>query len=500
MRLSSLLKGFLYQILQGDENVEITKLVQDSRKVECGAAFVCIRGGTDDGHQFIEDAAALGAAAIVVDEKSKIRDFTDNITIIRVWDTRAALAKMAAAYYCWPAEHMKIIGITGTKGKTTTAYMIFHILREAGYQTGLIGTIEVYDGKKSIPAENTTPDALCLHRFLRKMRENGCVFVVMEVSSQALMLHRTDGIIFDTAVFTNLGTDHISELEHRNFEEYKSCKAKLFNQCRHAVLNGNDPYWREMLQDAECSYNLFGHADEGNLKITDKQNCVSVEEKLIRGDDFLGAQFSITSKCKGEFLLKLPGMINVENALAAISVAYRYDICKEQIRKGLEKTRVRGRCELLPAGQGSFVIIDYAHNAMSLEKILLTLREYRPKRITCIFGCGGGRSNMRRKEMGAVSAKYADLTIITSDNPRYEDPGKILKGIENGICTSGGKYIMIEDRKRAIGYAIRNRKPGEYILIAGKGHENYQEIRGIKYPMNDREIAEGAIDVCRYNH
>lgn len=499
MKLSCLLKGFLYQIVQGDETVEITELVQDSRKVTQGAVFVCIRGGTGDGHQFIDDAAALGAAVIVIDENCGRTRFPGQLTVIRVWNTRTALAKMAAACYGWPAKHMKVIGITGTKGKTTTAYMLFHILKEAGYQTGLIGTIEIYDGKESLPTENTTPDALELHAHLHRMQKNGCQFVVMEVSSQALMLHRTDGILFDTAIFTNLGVDHISRLEHKNFDEYKACKAKLFSQCRRAVLNGNDRYWRDMLRDSDCEYALFGRAvsaDEGKW-LPDYR---SLDEKLIWGEDSLGVEFRVSGRLQGNFSLDLPGAVNVENALAALAAADAYGIRAGQIDAGFRKTRIRGRCELVPVGDGTFVIIDYAHNAMSLEGILHTLRAYEPKRIVCIFGCGGGRSDMRREEMGEVSGRLSDITIITSDNPRDEDPVRIMQGIQKGVCRTGGKYIMIEDRRKAIYFAIENRKPGDFILIAGKGHEDYQEIHGVKYPMDDRGMAEGAIHVCRHYH
>lgn len=499
MQLSGLLKGFLYQIVQGDETVEITELVQDSRKVTQGAVFVCIRGGAGDGHQFIDDAAALGAAVIVIDENCGRTIFPGQLTVIRVWNTRTALAKMAAACYGWPARHMKVIGITGTKGKTTTAYMLFHILKEAGYQAGLIGTIEIYDGKESFPAENTTPDALVLHAHLHRMQKNGCRFVVMEVSSQALMLHRTDGILFDTAVFTNLGMDHISKREHKNFDEYKACKSKLFSQCRRAVLNGDDRYWRDMLCDSECEYALFGRADfeDGAQYLPDY---CSRNEKLLWGKDSLGVEFQVSGRLAGSFSLDLPGAVNVENALAALAAADAYGVPAGRIGAGLRKTRIRGRCELLPVEDDAFVIIDYAHNAMSLEGILHTLRAYGPQRIVCIFGCGGGRSDMRREEMGEVSGRLSDITIITTDNPREEDPSRIMQRIQKGVCRTGGKYIMIEDRRKAIYFAIENRKPGDFILIAGKGHENYQEIHGVKYPMDDREMAEGAIHVCRRYH
>jgi UDP-N-acetylmuramoyl-L-alanyl-D-glutamate--2,6-diaminopimelate ligase len=472
-----------------------------------GAVFVCILGTTGDGHQFIDDAAAEHAAAIIIDKSCARTEFPKSLTVIRVMDTRAALAKMAAAWYGNPERHMAIIGITGTKGKTTTAYMIWNILRTAGYRTGLIGTNEVWDGKNRCPSGNTTPDTLLLHSYLAKMRQNGCRFVVMEVSSQALMLKRTDGILFDTAVFTNLGLDHIGTAEHQNFEEYRACKAKLFGQCRYAVLNANDPNWKKMLTDSDCEFATFGNVETADYIATDvkpdRSKCDGSKHNGSNhnGDNtYLGMQYRLTGRREAPVHLILPGTANVWNSLAATGVADHYNIPMRDICRGLERTRVKGRGEIIDTGDNCTVMIDYAHNAMSLRQMLQTLRIYQPKRLICVFGCGGGRSDTRRAEMGIAAGEEADLTILTSDNPRDEKPEEILKAIEKGICRTGGKYIMIEDRREAIRYALEHRKDGDIILIAGKGHENYQEIRGVRYPMDDRETVEGVLHVCRHHH
>ena len=477
MRLDKLLERLEYEVVQGSDEIEITTLINDSRKVEEGSVFVCISGAVSDGHKYIPDVAAKGAAAVVVEREVEA---PENVTVIQVADTRYALALMSAAYFDYPAEKMKVIGITGTKGKTTTTYMIKSILDSVGYKVGLIGTIEAIIGDKKIPAANTTPESYTIQKYFAQMVEEGCDCVVMEVSSQGLMLHRTAGIPFEIGIFTNLGKDHIGPNEHKDFDDYKRCKGLLFKQCKLGIANVDDKYFRDVFQGATCRVETFGFSKEADLRAENVQ--------LVSKPGYLGVAYHVAGLMDFDVEIDIPGTFSVYNSLTAISVCRHFNVPVEKIKDALKKAKVKGRIEMIKVSDEFTLMIDYAHNAMSLESLLTTLKEYNPERLVCLFGCGGNRSKDRRYEMGEVSGRLADLTIITSDNPRFEEPQAIIDDIKVGIGKTDGKYVEICDRKEAIKYAIEHGQPGDVIVLAGKGHEDYQEIKGVKYPMDERVL------------
>lgn len=477
MRLDKLLERLDYEVLQGTDQTEVTTLINDSRKAEKGSVFVCISGAVSDGHSYAADVVARGAAALVVEHEV---DVPEEVTVIRVKDTRYALALMSAAYFGYPAEKMKIIGITGTKGKTTTTYMIKSILDGVGHKVGLIGTIEAIIGEKHIPAANTTPESYTIHKYFAEMVEAGCDCVVMEVSSQGLMLHRTAGIPFEIGIFTNLGKDHIGPNEHKDFEDYKRCKGLLFQQCRLGIANVDDKYFEDVFRNATCRVETFGFSENADLR--------AENVKLVSRPGYLGVAYHVSGLMDFDVEIDIPGKFSVYNSLTAIAVCRHFQVPAEKIKEVLKQAKVKGRIEMIKVSDEFTLMIDYAHNAMSLESLLTTLKEYNPKRLVCLFGCGGNRSRDRRYEMGEVSGRLADLTIITSDNPRFEEPQDIIDDIKTGISRTDGKYVEICDRKEAIKYAIANGQPGDVIVLAGKGHEDYQEIKGVKYPMDERVL------------
>ncbi len=477
MILAKLLEKTEYEVLRGSTDIEITEIVNDSRKVKKGCVFPCIRGAAFDGHKFAAEVASKGAAAIVAEEDVEV---PDGVTVILVKDSRIAMARMACAWFDYPAEKLKMIGITGTKGKTTTTYMVKSILESAGHKVGLIGTIETLIGSTRVPSANTTPESLLLQEFLAKMVKAGCDAVVMEVSSQALMLHRVEGITFDIGVFTNISADHIGPAEHSSFEDYMECKSRLFRMCETGIFNGDDIHLGRIMEGHTCSVETFG------LKNTNDLYADGIE--LVYRPGYLGTKFCVRCEDDYEVTTDIPGKFSVYNSLCAIAVCRHFGVTKDQMQSALADVKVKGRVEMVKVSDDFILMIDYAHNAMALESILSTLREYHPSRIVCVFGCGGNRARSRRYEMGEVSGRHADFTILTSDNPRYEDPEAILDDIEIGMKRTKGKYIRIADRRDAIAYAIHNGLPGDVIVLAGKGHEDYQEICGKKYPMDERVL------------
>lgn len=575
-----LLQGLIYQCIWGELPREVTQVAYDSRKVEPGALFVCIRGSRQDGHAFIREAVDRGAVVILIEKGvageeqinqmidllrqdaqcdkgvsgSSKQDFNRNveqkvdisqdvsglpkddllreddglqnantmkddnrlqkndsskeinnlrevnnlrkICVLETPDTKIALASISRQWFDNPQENLKIIGVTGTKGKTSTAWMIWKMFTADGKKCGLIGTIEVCYGIWQQTIRNTTPESYELYEILRKMVDQGCQYVVMEVSSQALKMHRVDGIMFDAAVFTNLREDHIGAGEHADFAEYMACKHRLFCQCSTGIFNQDDPYWQEMWRGSSCervfTYGFSRQADYCADRV-----------QLLRGSDRLGVQYHLTrhrtGKNQGEMeaasenswnvVVNAPGKFSVYNSLAAIAVAEQYQIPEVSMEKALHTLQVPGRIEMLPVSPRFIVIVDYAHNAMALDALLRTLRDYHSGRIICIFGCGGNRAAERRFQMGEVAGRLADLVVVTTDNPREEDPEKIADEICLGLEAAKGKYGRISDREQAVAYGISHAKPGDIVVIAGKGHETYQEINGKKYPMDDRELA-----------
>lgn len=483
MKLSKLLERLDYTCLQGDMNKEITGIYNDSRKVTDGSLFLCIKGAVSDGHTYAAQVSEKGATVIVVQDPVEV---PESVTVIQVEDSRYAMAMIAAAWYDYPAEKLRVIGITGTKGKTTTTYMIRSILEAAGHKVGLIGTIEAIIGDKVIPACNTTPESMTIQEYFAEMVQIGCDSVVMEVSSQGLMLHRTAGIQFEIGIFTNLEPDHIGPAEHSSFEEYLECKSRLFRQCKLGIMNADDKHLEEILKGHTCQVETYGFAENADFRATDT--------RLVSAPGYLGIDYHVSGKRNFQVEIDIPGKFSVYNSLAAIAVCNHFGVTDENIVSALRQAKVKGRIEMIKVSDDFTLMIDYAHNAMALESLLTTLKEYHPKRLVCLFGCGGNRSKSRRYEMGEVSGKLADFTIITSDNPRFEDPEAILADIESAISKTEGKYIKITDRKEAIAYAIHHGQPGDVIVLAGKGHEDYQEICGVKHPMDERVLIKEILE------
>lgn len=479
MRLEELLENLTYECVQGTMDKEVTEIVYDSRKVCEGCLFLCIEGANFDGHEFAAEVVKKGAKVLVVSKEIEALEKED-VTVIRVENTRYAMAFISAAWFGHPADKLKVIGITGTKGKTTSTYLVKSILENAGYKVGLIGTIEVIIGETHIHAQNTTPESYLLQEYFAQMVDAGLDVVVMEVSSQALMLHRTQGFVFDYGIFTNLEPDHIGPNEHESFEEYLACKGLLFKQCKVGIVNGDDKHWREVTKDHTCQLESFGMGEDCMLR--------AEHLKLVHKPGELGVSFQVKGLMDFEVEVPTPGRFSVYNALTAIAICRHFQVEEETIKKALLTARVKGRIEMVKVSDEFTLLIDYAHNAMALESLLTTLREYEPHRLVCLFGCGGNRSRQRRFEMGEVSGRLADLTIITSDNPRFEKPQDIIEDIKTGIGKTDGKYVEICDRKEAIAYAIAHGEPGDIIVLAGKGHEDYQEIEGVKYPMDERDL------------
>lgn len=477
--LKTLLEGLQYTCERGSIDKTVSAVVYDSRKVQEGCLFLCIEGANFDGHTAAAEAVKKGAAVLVVSKEVELPKEAD-VTVIKVENTRYAMAFISAAWFDHPAEKLTTIGITGTKGKTTTTYLVKSILENAGRRVGLVGTIEEIIGEEHIHALNTTPESYVLQEYFAKMVEAGCDTVVMEVSSQALMLHRTQGFVFDFGIFTNMEPDHIGPNEHGSFEEYMHCKGLLFKQCRVGIVNCDDAHWQTVLKDHTCMLETYGLSKEADLR--------AEHLEFTNDQGHLGVAFSVSGLLEMEAKIAMPGRFSVYNAMTAIAICRHFKVSVQDIQKALLEAKVRGRIEMVKVSDDFTLMIDYAHNAMALESLLTTLKEYEHGRLVCVFGCGGNRSRDRRFEMGEVSGRLADFTIITSDNPRFEEPDAIIADIITGIEKTEGSYIAIPDRKEAIAYAIEHGRPGDIIVVAGKGHEDYQEVKGVRHHMDDREM------------
>ncbi len=489
MELKSILSGLEGLKVRGNLDVNVKGIKNNSKAVEENDMFVAIKGFDDDGHNHIEEAIKNGAKVILAQEdeidKNIIKEIPEDIVLVLTKDTRYALAIVACNFYKNPSKKMKLIGVTGTKGKTTTTYMIRDILEKHGIKVGLIGTVASYVGDKKIADnENTTPESLKLQEIFSKMLEEKCEAVVMEVSSQSLKLERVAGCDFDIGVFTNFAEDHISTKEHPNMEDYFNSKVKLFKMCKKGFINADDVYSIMIPKLVpECQFSTYGIDNHCDLLAKD----ITVTNQY--------ADFKVKIGDKNERVkVSIPGRFSVYNSLAAIAVAMQFGCNSEEIKGALENIRVPGRSELVDNKLGLTIMIDYAHTPESLEKILSAVKIYTKGRVISVFGCGGDRDKIKRPMMGEVSGRVADYTIITSDNPRTENPEEIVKDIEEGIKKTNGKYECIVDRKEAIKKAIKMANKRDMIVLAGKGHEQYQEINKKRYPFDESEIVNNIID------
>ena len=492
--LNQLLKGLEYRIVTEDSSdvlsLKIPAIVYDRRQLSEGCLFFCCYFSGRTGPEYLELAIEKGAKVIVLEESMAAgKPFPKEIVLVFVKDARYAMACMYSAWYDHPSKKMTMIGVTGTKGKTSITYFLKRILERAGRKVGLIGTIETIIGQDHIPSVNTTPEPPLLQSSLARMAEEGIDAVVMEVSSQALKYERSEGILFDIGIFTNISPDHIGKGMHTDFADYLSAKSRLFRQCRVGIVNADEPLINDILLNHTCSIRTYGIERNADLRALDIRSFISEGE--------LGVSFRTKGLKEMDVSLSVPGKFSVLNALAAILCAIELGTKDSVIVSALKDIHVRGRMERVPLSRTFTVLIDYAHNSFALETLLSALRQYHPKRLICVFGCGGSSAVMRRRGMGEVSGRLADFTILTSDNPRFEDPREIIEDILSGLLPTGGRYSVIPDRKEAIASAIRNREEGDLIVIAGKGHETFQEIQGIKYPMEDRALVLEAWNVLQ---
>lgn len=482
MMIKDWLEGLDYTLLQGNLEAEVQEVVYDSRKAAPGTVFICMKGTRTDSHDFIPQVVEAGVEVLVVERPVSV---PEHITVIRVRNGREALAVLSAARFGNPSRKLLMIGVTGTKGKTTTTHMIKAILEASGKKTGMIGTNGVYIGGEHYPTVNTTPESYELHRHFARMAEAGCECCVMEVSSQAFKMYRVAGILFDYAVFTNISPDHIGPDEHKDFEEYLNCKKQIFSQCRHGLVNMDDEHVDAIVKDIPCEWTGFGLHEGAGYQAEDI--------RYVSEPDFVGIEFDIRGNHQIPVRVNIPGKFNVYNALAAAAVTLWLGVPADRLQHALEHLRIDGRMEIVYTSAKCCVIVDYAHNAVSMESLLATLREYHPKRLVCVFGCGGNRSKDRRYTMGEIGGRMADLSIITADNSRYERVEDIIADIRGSIEKTGGKFIEIPDRREAIAYSITHAEPGDMIAVIGKGHEDYQEIEGVRYPFLDRAVVEEVV-------
>jgi len=472
VKIEEILKGLTYTVLSGDKSIEINNPQYDSRKIKCGDMFFAIGGFNVDGHNFISKAIENGAKTVVVEKDVTL---VEGITFIKVENGRRALAIAASNFYNNPSKKMKIIGITGTNGKTTSAFMLKGILEAKGYKVGLIGTIANYIGNKEIHTEKTTPESLELQQLFKDMVDSDIDYCVMEVSSHSLDLDRVYGIEFSQGIFTNLTQDHLDF--HKTFENYFNAKSKLFKICKHSVVNVDDSYGIKLLEKINSRVTTYSIEKESDLKGTD----INLEST--------GIIFNLKGNEKTyKVQLPIPGRYNVYNALGCIGAALDEGIDMDTIIEGLSKVTVPGRCENLTLGMnlGFQVIRDYSHTPDSLKNILENLRELTKGKLICIFGCGGDRDRTKRPIMGEIGTELSDIAIITSDNPRSEDPYMILEDIKAGVEKSN--YKLIENRREAIKTALLLGEKDDIIVIAGKGHETYQILKNETIHFDEKEV------------
>ena len=488
-KLKEWLKETEYRILKGTDECEVTDIIYDSRKACPGTVFLCMRGSTVDSHDFIKEVAAKGCRSIIVEKELNELDLdetaTGDLNIIRTENARVTLAMVCAARFGYPASKLSIIGITGTKGKTSCSYMFRAVLEACGHKTGVIGTNGVMIGDRHFETKNTTPDSYEINRWLSLMLEAGCEYAVMECSSQGFKMDRTAGIIFDYGVFLNISPDHIGPLEHADFDEYLYYKSFLFRQCRTAILNADDEHSEDILKLSECREKKY------RFSIKNRDADIYAHDMVFRTDsEFAGTEFSVSGLVRDRFRLAIPGVYNVSNVLAVITVAYDLGLPLERVKEALVSVHIDGRSEVVYRSDSFTVIVDYAHNEISMVNLMDTLRHYEPKRLVVVFGCGGNRSKDRRTGMGRTAASCADFSIITADNSRFERTEDIMSDIERAFLEAGGRkdaYIKIADRREAIRYAMKNAAQGDIIAVIGKGHEDYQEENGVRHHFLDRE-------------
>ncbi len=479
MKLSEMLAGLDHRFLQQTSDPELTDVAYDTRKLTPGCAFVCIRGAKLDSHALAAQAAEQGAAALIVEHAV---DAPADIPVVQVADTRIALAEMAANFFGHPARQLKTVGITGTKGKTTTTYLLKAILEEAGHKTGLIGSIGALIGTEPVKTINTTPESYELQKLFRRMVDEGCEYAVMEVSSQGLMLHRTAGVTFDVGIFLNISRDHISPWEHQSLEEYLHCKSLLFRQCRLGILNRDDAHFDAILDGHTCAVETFGFDRAADTRVDMMET--------VKAPGYMGVHYTTIGRHALSVTVGSPGKFSVYDSLAAICAAEHFGISSEVYNAALHRVKIRGRVETIDIPAPYSVIIDFAHDGIGIQSLIDGLHQYQPNHIIAVFGSDGNRTKIRRADAGEILGKCADYTIVTSNCPRFEPLDEINAEIQVGLDRTDGKYEIIPDRRTAIKHAMAMAEPDDMILLIGKGHWDYEEINGVKYPFDERVVVK----------
>lgn len=461
------IKNLEYEILRGTDKKEFLSFTYDTRTLKEKELFICISGANFDSHESIEFIINKKPAYIVVEKDIDLSKIKSSVSIIKVKNTREFLALISCHYFSYPSKDLFLIGITGTKGKTSTAYMLKEVLEKNNLNVGMIGTNGIYIRGRFIESKNTTPESFYINKYLRMMKDENCTHVILEVSSQAVKQSRIVGLDFDYGIFTNISKDHISPHEHKDFEEYFSCKVKFLSLCKNLLINKEAKRFKKIIEILENKNILtYSSKTDADFYYFDRKN--------VSFDNFLGQEFYINKFPNEKISLSSLGEFNVSNALVASSIAYLLDIDIKNIKSAFRSLRIDGRMDIVHKNENFCVIVDYAHNKISLEHLIKTLKQYEHKRLVLLFGCGGNKDKFRRYDMGELASKYADLIILTEDNSRDEKIEDIISDISQRI-EEKSKCIILHNRKDAIEYAIKNHEKGDLIAIVGKGHENYIE-------------------------
>lgn len=478
MNLLTILKGIQYKGNASD--CEIADLVYDSRKAAANTLFCALCGAYADGHDYAQKAYDSGCRVFALEHEVALPDDAQQLIFE---DTRAALALLSCNFFNHPANDLAVVGITGTKGKTTVTNMLRSVFDGCGILSGVIGTIGAFWGANQEKTVNTTPESYEIQRLLRKMADDGCKAVFIEISSLGLKQHRSDGILFDTAVFTNLSPDHIGGTEHESFEEYAYWKKQLFKQCRRAVLNADDAFCAQFKNELTCPVVTFS--------MENNEADFSADDITFIRTNKLSMGFTLTHNgTKDSCTVGMPGIFSVYNALTAIAVAHGLGVDKQTVFTALKNAFVKGRMEPVAVNGDFDILIDYAHNGLSFKSVIETVKAYNPTRMIALYGCVGGRAQVRRKEMGMISGALCDLSVISTDDPQYEDPAEIAKEVATYVQEAGGEYIIIVDRAEAIRYCLGNAQSGDIILLLGKGHEEYMKVNGESVFFSERAVIE----------
>lgn len=476
-------------------NSDVKGIAYDSRRVKQGYAFVAAVGAVVDGHDYIPNAVENGAIVVICELKTAYNKYSamyPGVHFVMVKSSRIALAMISKEFFDNASDKLTLIGLTGTKGKTSTSFMVAGILNKAGKKCGIIGTTGIYYDGKFEYIDNSTPESYELHRIFADMLSCGVTHCVMEVSSQALMMYRVYGMHFEIGVFTNISPDHIGDGEHSSFDEYLSFKGKLFTMCDKAVINADSDsigYIEDIIRSNGVACTRYSCTQN-------KADYYGINERFYIDVD-MKTEYTLKAAQGGEYKINVmvPGKFSIYNSLCAATVCLVLGIDIDIIIKALAEVKVVGRTEPVhhPKSKNP-VLIDYAHNALSLESLFEAIKAYNPGKIICVFGCGGNRSRLRRYDMGEISGKYADLSVITSDNPRNEELDDIISDILVGVTKTGGRYVIVKDRKNAIFYALTHADEGDIVILAGKGDQDYEEIKGVKYPFDERKIVKDFFD------